>query len=290
MADTSHLLTHLLKDAADGKPGAAEKFFEILLHSDVFVPVDADVTRPRMAPGVSVVGQGKEHFSERGYVTVDYQGAEAIPIFTQEEFVGVWAEREYGVDQIDFRTLLWLLGEDTWLYLNPSQDIGKELTPWEIALLKQGTDAIADLVSALDEDGQEALSISTSSELFPELKQKLLPILQIYPELEEAFLVGLREGEDGPEKPALGVKYNNITEAKKVYIRSEFENASVEFLPADQQLFVVDDLGNKQSPNWKLFEEATPFYLAVKQTAPKPAAGAKLKSLIKKFSRKSAGE
>ncbi|MFN8392390.1 MAG: SseB family protein [Bdellovibrionota bacterium] len=267
MADSGQKLTQLLEDAADGKPGAAEKFFEALLQSDVYVPIDSDLTREKLPPGISLVGQGKEHFTERKYVAVDYQGAETLPIFTEEAFIAAWSEREFGVDRQDFKTLLWLLGDDNWLYLNPSQEVGKEFTPWEIALLKKGAEAIPDLVAALNDDAQEEFTISSSSELYPELKEKLLPILTIYPELREAFLVSLREGEEGAEKPALGIKYAEITEAKKLYLRSELENASSQFLPPDQQLFVVDDLGTPGSPNWKLFSDATPFYIAQAQSA-----------------------
>ena len=265
MADDGRNLTQLLKAAADRKPGAAEKFFETLLCSAVYIPVDSDLTRQKTARGVSVIGNGLEHFSQRKYVSVVYQGAEAVPIFTEAEFIGSWAECDFGVDRLDFKTLLWLLGEDTWLYINPAQEIGKELTPWEIDQLKQGADAIPTLVAALDEDGTEEFTISSSRDLYPELKSQLLPILQIYPELQEAFLVSLREGEEGAEKPALGIKYGAITEAKRIYLRSEIENASTQFLPAEEQLFLVDDLGNQDSPNWKLFCDSTPFYLVAKK-------------------------
>jgi len=279
-------LTTLLHQAADEVPGAAERFFAALLKSHVFVPLRAGVANPKPA---NPIGEGKDHLEESGFATVDYEGTTTLPIFTEEPFVDQWIETSTNVSEQSFEKLLWLVGDETWLYINPSQDVGKEITPWEITQLRRGEGAIPDLVAALREDIDEEIIVETGSDQFDDLKVQLLPILQIYPDLTEAFLVTIRDSENGDPKPTLGVKYEGITEAKRVYIRAEIDNASQQHLPSNQQLFLIDDLGNPDSPNWKLFADAAPFYIAQKSidkgSTPGPVERGK-KFFAKLFGRK----
>lgn len=269
MPVTAHQLTMLLEAAADNLEGAQVTFFSALLESSVYVPLQAGLQAPR---NLAKIGAGEDHIAKLGFATVEYQGSVTLPIFTQEEFVSDWAEAETAVVEQQFQSLLWLLGEETWLYLNPAQEVGKEITPWEVEQLKKGASAVPELVAALNEELEEPdLIVTPADDAFPELKNKLLPILQIYPELAEAFLVTLQESAESDLKPALGIKYQGITEAKRVYLRSELENASKNYLAGHQQLFLVDDLDNAQSPNWKLFSESTPFYIS--QLASKRESG-----------------
>ncbi len=263
MSDMAEQLTELLQQAADGQTGAVEVFFLKLLEGKVFVP---------LSPG-------------GGYAMVEYQGTSTLPIFTEERFVAEWAEAETQTSEEDFKRILHRLPEDAWLYLNPAQEIGKELTPWEVEQLKRGPEAIPDLAAALREDVEEEFIVESGAELFPELQTKLLPILQIYPELEEAFLISLKEGETADAKPALGVKYGKINEAKRVYLRAEIENASAEHLPGHQQLFFIDDLGDENSPNWRLFAESKPFYFLPKAAVQTPPSGGLLRRLKGMFGR-----
>ena len=114
-------LAKLLYDAADEKAGAAESFFELLLESEVYIPVQKD--SKKSAKEVEI---GKAHVDQLGYLTVDYEGKECLPIFSEEDFLHHWAKREIGVTKKDFKSLLWLVGEELWLYIDPEQEIGKE--------------------------------------------------------------------------------------------------------------------------------------------------------------------
>lgn len=251
-------LTALLSRAADAEPGAAAEFFRELLAATVFTALERGRTAPAVSPIV-----GEKPLAELGYMIVHYQGNQALPIFTEPEFVEQWADEELPVHPLPFRELVQWVPQGMWLYVNPGQEVGKEFTPWEIEGLRQGVDAIPDLVAALDEHSEvEEFVINTSRDLFPDFKEQLRPILEIYPELREAFLVTMQEGDQGLPKPVLGIRYEGIPEAKRIYLRSEFERASEEFLPPESQLMIVEDLQNPTSPNHRLFEEATPFYFA----------------------------
>jgi hypothetical protein len=86
-------LTLLLEHAADGKEGAVEAFFRRLLESKVYVPVQPGFEEAEMASGdVAVVGAVSAQ--DYGFVTIVHDGKECLPIFTEEDFVEQWAQRE----------------------------------------------------------------------------------------------------------------------------------------------------------------------------------------------------
>lgn len=259
MINKQEQLTKCLSEAANGKDNALREFYELLLGSSVFyVP---KISRKQNSP--SIIGQ--EHQDKYGFETIMESNNEVLPIFTESKFIADWNDNpEVFTKEIEFNKLIWLIGNKLSLHLNPSQEVGKEISPWEIELLKQGKESIPELVSEQQEQEQLEVTIRSSADLFPELKTNLLPILEIYPELEEAFLVCYRENDDEKEQPILGIKYNKIDSSKRAYLKSEFENASKEFLANDQQLSIIDDLENKDSPNQKLFRDTTPFYFAKK--------------------------
>jgi hypothetical protein len=261
-------LTALLQDAADEKPGAPEAFFEALLRAEVWVaqttPAQADGT----ASGPHIIGQGNPE--ELGVITVSYEGHDCVPIFTEEAFVADWALKKVFTAKKPFKTLLWVLGEETWLYLNPNQEIGKEITAWEVKQMRKGADAIPDLVGALGDDGIPDMEVRSDSELYPKLKRKILPVLELCKNLDEAFMVAVKEDGSDTEKPMIGLKYNSkATSAEKNYIKEELRHVGTEdFADGSGSLLVVDDLGNSYSPNENIFSDSRPFYIAYKKEGP----------------------
>ena len=236
-------LTMLLEDAANGRPGAAAAFFERLLSADVFVP-----TRLQDGDAVPVI--------------IEYADSECIPIFSQEEFVAKWSPDHEGIEQRKFSSLIWTVEDGVWLYLNASQDVGKEITAWEIEQCRRGVEAVPELVAAIGEEPLAEIEVRSNRDVFPELKQNIMSSLEVYPELEEAFLVAVKEGHDSAEKPLIGLKWGgqkSATEGKRAYIRSEIQSIAEEHSPTSGAT-VLDDLDDPDSPNHTLFSDATPFY------------------------------
>lgn len=249
-------LTLLLNDAADEKPGAAAAFFEALLRSDVFVPLKDRPPQNGAGPATPGKGEGAEKFA-----SVTYEGNECIPIFTEESFVEQWAEREISCEARPFKTLLWLLDDETWLYLNANQELGKELTAWEISLLRKGEEAIPELIAALGDDQFTEIEVRSDRDVYSDLKEKILPILEIYPELEECFVVAVKEGGSEMEKPMIGLRWAGANEGKKQYIRSELDEVGREYMKHTGGVIIIfDDLDNPDSPNHTIFSDATPIY------------------------------
>lgn len=274
IVDPHKELSRLLEDAADNRPGAVEAFFELLLRSTVFVPMRAEFRGGETVARAQVPILGDSSIGELGYLTVTHEGKETLPIFTERDFVEEWAEQAVALSEKEFKSLIWTVGDDISLYLNPAQDVGKELTPWEVIQLRRGIEAIPDLVEALAEDSDEEISIRPGEDLFPELLAKIRPILEIYPELREATIAAVSDYEGADERPVIGLKFDRVTEAKRAYIRGELETLSKELLPPTQRLVICDDLGEKYSPNLGMFAGMTPFYLATEEPPPSsPARG-----------------
>lgn len=264
-------LTRALSNAADGRPGAAATFFSALLRSTVYLPKHPQGPAKHVRNATII---GKTSLSKLGYLTVTTDDFEVLPIFSELDFVGQWAGEELEAEAKELKSLLWVLGPHVMIHLNPGQEVGKELTPWEIEQLRLGEDAIPDLVAALDEDeGEDEILVYSSDPSFDSLKFKLRPILEIYDELREAFLVTVKESESSDAQPVVGLRYAGADPTKRQYIRRELEEAAREYLPSHLSLIVIDDLDSPQSIHLGFFSDATPFYLALGEHVEDARAG-----------------
>ena len=276
-------LTKLIQVAADGEETELRRFFEALLSSSVFVVMKVGFTRDSVnrAPVI-----GESHLAALGFLTVQYEGVEALPIFTEEAFANHWTEAEVPVERKDFATLLNLVG-NSWMYLNPGQEVGKEITSWEIEQLRRGVAAVPDLVQELIEGEMgPTFEVRAGEEYFPGFVEKLGSIFELAPELNEAYFAAMFEDDSQSPIPTLGLSYRNITSDKRNYLREEMKQVSEDVLPGHTQLFLVDDLESKESPNWRLFEGISPFYRsatatsAAAKSAEKPSIIGKVRSLF----------
>ncbi len=284
-------LTKLLEDAAADKPGAAEAFFQTLLRSEVYVPVKPG-SQAESWKGGALPEVGEGGLSQFGFATVEYEGSECLPIFSEEEFVAHWAEREQGSVLKEFKSLIWIVGSDLWMYLNPNQEVGKEITSWELEAIREGgEEAIKDLVAALNDEPLADIEVRSANDLFPKLRQSLIGAVDIHPEIEEAFLVAVKEGGSEHERPMVGIRYSKATKPKRDYVKNEIEETAKDFeSEGAAYVFVIDDLGDKSSPNHALFDEATPFYIKPKVSGTLERAKAKLKLVLGKGEEESQAE
>jgi len=151
---------------------------------------------------------------------------------------------------------------NVWAYLNPAQDIGKEISPWEIELLKLGPDSIEELVHGVKETEQEDFEITEASETLKQAKTPPLNILEAYPSIEECFLLTLKEAESKSDRALVGLKYNTeLTPEAKDLVREEISSALKDLLPRPlSDAFIVDDLLDPNSMNHTLFIDYSAFY------------------------------
>lgn len=256
--DSNQILTNSLTKAATSlDPNDLEAFFIDLLNYKVFIPVKAKLEKIQVTKII-----GESNTASLPYLFLNSQDQTLLPIFSEEEFLVSWAEREMATIEEKLTTLLWQLPPNTWLHLNPNQEIGKEFSPIEVELLKQGKKAIPDLIAIALEDEQEDYEIELPSDNLLKLQPALIPVLELYPELTEAFLLSIKESSSNTARALVGLKYSSDIQAEqKNYIRSEIERTAQEFLISPfTGVFIVDDLGNNKSPNQSLFLDFKPFY------------------------------
>ncbi|MCC6954049.1 MAG: SseB family protein [Deltaproteobacteria bacterium] len=251
-------LTTALDLAAAGGKDELLAFLQVLLDADVFVPL-----RPEKEDGamtVPLIGTGA--VGETRFATTRIGDTETLPIFSEEAFVETWAEREWPSERLSIKSLFQLLGESTWCHLNPGQEIGKEISPWEIELLRNGgVEAFGEVIEEIASRENIEVEVETDGSLYPELKAQLRAVLESYPNIQEGFLIQLRDPASGSFSPLLGIKHSGFDEEKWLLFRTEVTELAHSHLPLGESLGVADDLSAK-GPFGRLFDDATPFYFA----------------------------
>ncbi len=244
-----------LKKASEGQEADIQEFFINLLNAKIFVPsVNSSSPTP-------TVGHTKTE-EDTNYVFIDYEEARCVPIFSSEEFLLEWAEKELPFTEEPFSQFLWKMPHNTWAYLNPGQEIGKELSPWELELLKLGPDSIEELIHGVKETEQEDFEIEDATEVLNQAKIPLENILEAYPTIEECFLLSLKEAETQSERALLGIRHNaELDLEKREQIRNEIASALKDLIPKPHsEAFIVDDLMDPNSMNHTLFLDYPSFY------------------------------
>lgn len=248
-------LSEKLKRAADGKETDIKDFFTALLTSKIFIP-----SLPK-APSTPMIGSLKTE-SDTAYQYIDYEESRCIPIFSSQEFLEEWADGNMQFVEEAFSTFLWSIPSDVWAYLDPAQDVGKELSPWEIQLLKLGEDSIEELIHGVQETEQENFEIEDATETLNQAKEPLINILEAYTVIDECYLLALRESEGQDERALIGIRYNSeLDSEKRDQIRAEIASALKDLLPKPHcEAFIVDDLIDPNSMNHALFLDYPSFY------------------------------
>lgn len=255
----SNKLEHLLTEVAQGKIALAESFYLELLKSSVFVPESAQAQANDESKPV-LVGETPEN--AQNWIIVRAVDIRYLPIFTCEEYGTEWAEpSRLKFNRCDLKTLLWSLNPDTHIYLNPGQDIGKEFTPWEISQLKLGAEAIPELIAELAPLPDSGIEVIKDPKRHEKLQRSLRGVLDIFPEIDEAFLLELSHQDRDPQLLLALAMQNNSAELSQ-RIEKELQNFREDSSSAsDLPLSIIFDIWNSASPHRQLFISAKPFYI-----------------------------
>ena len=245
-----------LKAASVGSIEILKDFYKLVLNSILYVPA----VETKHAKKMLEIGQ--DNFENLGLVVVDVDGKKVLPCFTRIELLKAWTDREEPLAiKKQFVTLLTLCNEEVWLHLNPGDEWGKEFSPWEISLLRQGEDSIADIIQELKEEENSEIEVKFAGEEYDDLRHRLRIVFEAYTEVEEAFLVEVDYGDDTQPKPLLGLVLSEVGESRKQSLGEEIDMCARNSLDPYREVMLVLDLANTQSPNWGMLEERTPFYI-----------------------------
>lgn len=252
MALTSGL-TLALKKAALGSEAEIEIFFKILLSSTVYVP-----RIPKKNTTIPIIGSPDPE-NNLAFAIIKFDGKKILPFFSEVKYLVEWGTGGFEIDTIPFSKLLYAIDTETFLHLDSNQDFGKEISPWEISLLKMGEAAIGDVIADLMEAKNVEIIVNEESVEFNFLIPHLRPIFEAYGGVLEGYLCALKEEDESRELPVIGILFGENFEHRDVLVQ-ELEELSKSLLPPESQISILSDLHQENSPSRGIFLGMEPFY------------------------------
>jgi len=236
----TYKLQELLAEAWEKKPGAARSFFEVLLESELFIPL-SPASIPKSPSGDKNLDV--ESFSR--FLTVEFEGHRTLPVFSEEQFVFNWAGEEIPTEKKSFKVIARLLSPETWLHIDANQQFGRELSPWEIEQLKLGPEAIAAVLQEGQESGEEELQVDSKPEGFEKFKERISIAAEAYSWVNELKVL---IDEQASVKEEIKERFKQ--EIKSLLEEYQYENA-----------IVVEESGASLDPHSSLIRDYNPFYI-----------------------------
>jgi len=188
-------LTLLSKEAFEGARSSCEAFLRQFLETELIVP-DRQQT--------NVQSSSQEPFSSFfPFFSYEFEGETFIPCFEKEDQVTEWCSKPLTYRRSLGLRLIDLIPPNCWLVFNPGSEVEKPFSPWEISLLRLGSDeAIAELISELcDTPSEELLDANpVFAEEHPQLLREIQKICDDRAEIDKAWIleVGLIQDSDTP--------------------------------------------------------------------------------------------
>ena len=183
-------LERALEEALDGETRAQRGFFELLLGSSVVVP---ERNQPR--PLSDAPQYPNDLLNILGVQHVDRV---VVPVFTEADIIERWCGNQLRYRRLRFGDVLATIPDDWWICVNPGGDVEKELSPWELGVLRGGVEGIDEILEDLTADILDpTVRIRAPKEgEYVELKRLLVEFGERTAEVARIFLLR-EEGGDG---------------------------------------------------------------------------------------------
>ena len=235
-----------LMDAASRESmEAARDFFEELLKAELFVP-----SRFQEQPLSDAPEYPNPFFNLLGVQAPD---AVFIPVFTCTDYLEDWAGMPMAAEKITGAKLVEKVPEEWWVTINPDQEVGKELSPWEIDLLRGGEiDAIIEELESCNSEPVTFTATEDSEEV--ELKQLLRQIAEQQEEVVRLYLAKC-VSEDDSFNLMLGIECDK---PRSDMLRYKFETTIAPSMIGKDPLQIY--INDPESMMFGLFKQLSPFY------------------------------
>ena len=188
----------MLLEALDGDEAAMTRFFRGFLEASLYVP-----DRHQAIPLTNQPVYPSDLFAILGVQDIERS---LIPCFCSEEALQRWTPSRLSCSQVRGIELCKRVPDGWWLVLDPGQEASKEFSPWELSKLRQGAEAISEIIADLSQS--ESVAVLEVEPLdhtaFPVLSETLIAAAQNYSSLERLYLA--REHTTSAE----GEKLSNI--------------------------------------------------------------------------------
>lgn len=158
-------------------------FYELLLHSDLHIP-----ERTQEQPLSQQPRYPNEFLNILG---VQNKETVFVPVFSSAEAAEEWSGQKLRLRIMRLSDLLNLVPDGWWLILNPGSESEKDISSWEIDLLKGGAQSIPALVDELlvEEAVHDVELQPLAPERFPQLMKALTDVAGATPEVKKLFLL-----------------------------------------------------------------------------------------------------
>ena len=268
MSKQNSEIEHLLDLADRGDRRAFKSFYSELLETKVYIP---------LSPKPHNEEDSKFLKTNEQLVIVKHEGKTFVPVFSNFEYMVNWCGEEAPTAEKTFKSLIWLLGPNTYVYLNSGCEIGKEISPWEIEKLQEGEEVLDELVDEIFGEQVVEIEVNQTTGQFPELCKNLTVLFEAYEAVNEAFIISTRSSEDEPWRPLIGLK-QNLEDQKAKQLEEEIIEHAEKLMECTQAVEVVIDIEDSRNTHSSLFHDARPFYIKQKKLSKK--SGFSLSSLF----------
>ena len=265
-------LEQAMFDALEGDGRAARIFFERLLEGRFFVPERHQERALSDAPPypndlLNILG-------------IKAPGRVIVPIFTRSELIESWCGVALHHRTLGFGDLLAIIPDGWWVCLNPGAEVEKELSPWELGLLKSGAQVIDELIEEFNSDNTTpTVQIrALESGEYEDLRRGLVAYGEGEPEIARLLLLREEGGESRTPTVLIGVECFSSERKVLDRIKAQVEAEAARGLIGGDGGRVW--VGGKETNNFALtlFSRAEPLFLRSNQV--KPSLWGKMKGIF----------
>ncbi|MCB0329330.1 MAG: SseB family protein [Bdellovibrionales bacterium] len=235
-------------------------FYETFLRSDLLVP--------RRFQGREIQNSAAFPSPFTDVLGLSTNDESFVPAFTSQEELDEWSGRE----ALEPHTLSGLelcrrVPDDWWITLNPSGDWGKEISPWEVKLLRDNEAGLDELIAEQLRGEDEAVTFSPiSAEQQSEWRSELQGILNSHPEILEIY-GGIHKGEKSSERYLFGVVAANSDASSE--IAESVQGALAKLLIGDLPFDAYFGKSLEESPSLSIFRFSPPIVSKESHTPPR---------------------
>jgi len=252
--------------AFKGDRSAALNFFIDLLSHELTVP-------ERYSNSTYCDGVPYPHIFLNIFAFQDEDGRMCIPAFTNPSHAksfnpqavqdNILVSEPLRCRRVSGSELFQLTPDDWWIILNPNQDVAKELSPWELSLLKKGAESIPEIIEEVfSQDIPAPIKISASTDdQFKSLRRLLIEHCESDNRITKLYLSKEIPPDESAPIPMIGIlvdsPYLSDQDAVLENIRGVANLAQIG--STKPKLFI----GSENSPGimLRLFLDAPPFYV-----------------------------
>ena len=176
-------LDQFMARALEGDEEGVRGFFQAFLEGPLFVP-----ERVQEMP---LSHEPKYENAFLNILGVQDQDRVVVPAFSQPEYIEEWARIALKYRTCTGTQLCEMIPAGWWLCVNPGAEVEKEISPWEINLLRGGSQNLGALVEEIrsSEDIGAFHLYPIEPNAFPELRANLIRCVSTISEVKKLYLL-----------------------------------------------------------------------------------------------------